>query len=187
MNYQNVLCIGDSQTFGARTYGCYPLYLAIKLNECTGCHCRAINWSLNGLKCRDVWFMLNDKLGQLSDCYQACLLIGTNDVGDNVDLEIFTEYYRQCLIALCISGIRNIYCAQIPPIFPNGHAFFDQGCLKRREQFNEAIKQCVDEMSCAYLVNLDGLSVKHYEDPVHFNEAGNKLVAECFAKVIKER
>jgi len=27
MNYQRIACWGDSQTFGARTYGCYPLYL----------------------------------------------------------------------------------------------------------------------------------------------------------------
>ncbi len=35
MHYQNLLCIGDSQTFGARTYGCYPLYLAQILTEHT--------------------------------------------------------------------------------------------------------------------------------------------------------
>lgn len=114
-------------------------------------------------------------------------MIGTNDVGDNSDLKLFTEYYRQCLLALQISGIRAIYCGHIPPMFPNGHAFFDQDCLRRRELFNDAITEVVANVPIAHIVVFDRLTRDHYEDPVHFNEEGNILIAECFAKMVIER
>ena len=104
MHYQNLLCLGDSQTFGARSYGCYPLYLAQTLSARTPYEWRAINRSQNGFTARDLWFKLNDEIDGIRDTYQACLLIGTNDVGNGTDPQLFAEYYRQILRALRTGG-----------------------------------------------------------------------------------
>ena len=89
MHYQNLLCIGDSQTFGARTYGCYQLYLAQTLTQQTPYQWRTINRSVNGYTARELWFLLNNEIEVISDTYQVCVLIGTNDVGHETPLDLF--------------------------------------------------------------------------------------------------
>ena len=83
MNYQKMVCWGDSQTFGARSYGCYPMYLAKILNADTRYAWQTLNFSTNGHTVRDLWFRVSNELLMLSDVFQACILIGANDVGNH--------------------------------------------------------------------------------------------------------
>ena len=184
MNYQNLLCVGDSQTFGARSYGCYPLYLGRFLSERSPYDWRPINRSTNGHTARDLWFRVNYELEVIQDTYQACVLIGTNDVGCNTDPEIFNEYVRQSLRAFAIRKYKAVYFAEIPPIFPDGHVFFPKDCARRREALNERLAALVSESAIARWVELPNLTRECYEDAVHFNETGNRRVAESFAEAI---
>ncbi|HEY1017056.1 MAG TPA: SGNH/GDSL hydrolase family protein [Herpetosiphonaceae bacterium] len=184
MHYQNLLCLGDSQTFGARSYGCYPLYLAQSLSARTPYEWRAINRSQNGFTARDLWFKLNDEIDGIRDTYQACLLIGTNDVGNGTDPQLFAEYYRQILRALRIGGYKAIVCGLIPPIYADGHIFFTRRAAERRDSYNELVRQVVAETERAHLADLDGLGRDCYVDPVHFNERGNRAAAAVFAEAL---
>jgi lysophospholipase L1-like esterase len=184
MNYQNVLCLGDSQSFGARSYGCYPLYLAKILTERTGYTWRAINRSSNGHKARDLWFRLGQDLEIIGDTFQACLLIGSNDVGEATPVELFSEYYRQSLSALFIKNYKAVLCGEIPPIHADGHVFFSKDRASRRAAYNEAIQALTAEYDRAHWVPMGDLPRDCYEDPVHFNEAGNLWVAERFAEAM---
>lgn len=187
MNYQNILCLGDSQTFGARTYGCYPLYLAQLLTLRTPYHWRAVNRSVNGFTVRDLWFFVNAEIDAISDVFQCCLLIGANDASNSTPLELFEEYYRQIVRTLCIKEYKAVYCGEIPPIHPDGHVFFDKGSAKARERYNDAIRRVVDENAAAIWVSFSDLDRDAYVDPAHFNEAGNQRVAEHFAEAIVRR
>jgi lysophospholipase L1-like esterase len=169
MNYQNVVCWGDSQTFGARSYGCYPLYLARILNANTRYLWRAVNLSTNGNTVRDLWFRLGTELWNIDDVYQACVLIGTNDVGNDSPLDVFEEYYRQVLISLRLCGFRVAYCGEIPPIWPDGHAFFRADAQTRREKYNERLRRAVESSSIGRLVEFPRLTQDCYTDPVHLN------------------
>jgi lysophospholipase L1-like esterase len=102
-------------------------------------------------------------------------------------LQLFQEYYRQIVRTLCIKKYKAIYCGEIPPIHPDGHAFFDKESAKRREGYNDAIQQVVGENTTAIWVPLSGLDREAYEDPVHFNETGNQRVANSFAEAIVRR
>ncbi|MDD5269055.1 MAG: SGNH/GDSL hydrolase family protein [Methylococcales bacterium] len=184
MNYQKIICWGDSQTYGARTYGCYPLYLAKILNEKTQYNWQAINFSNNGHTARDLWFRISHELLQIHDVYQACILIGTNDVGVNSSEHLFCEYYRQILSALQINQFHAVYCGVIPPIWPDAHAFFPAETKLRRERFNLLLRQVIEESPIARLVEFPTITADCYVDPVHFNEAGNHLIAESFANAI---
>lgn len=184
MNYQKIVCWGDSQTFGARSYGCYPLYLAKLLNAGTRYTWRAINFSTNGHTVRDLWFRLASELATLQDVYQACILIGANDVGRGSPLDLFEEYYQQVLEALRLSGVSVAYCGEIPPIWPDGHAFFPSHTALRRDDYNARIRRVVGESTSARLVEFSGLTVDCYTDPVHLNEKGNEVVARSFAEAI---
>jgi lysophospholipase L1-like esterase len=184
MNYQKIVCWGDSQSNGARTYGCYPLYLARMLNEETRYVWRTIDLSTNGHTARDLWFRLAYDLGSIKDVYQACVLIGTNDVGRGSPLDLFEEYYRQILVALRLSGILVTYCGEIPPIGSDGHAFFSKDSSQRRDDYNARIRKVVNENSAARLVDFSDLTPDCFTDPVHLNEKGNEVLARCFARAI---
>lgn len=112
IHYQNMLCIGDSQTFGARSYGCYPLHLAQMLTQHTPYQWRTINRSVNGYTARNLWFKLNEEIDTIRDTYQSCVLIGTNDVGNHTPIDLFAEYYRQIIRALLIRGYRAVFVAK---------------------------------------------------------------------------
>jgi lysophospholipase L1-like esterase len=184
MNYQNIACWGDSQTFGARTYGCYPLYLAKILNDRTRYRWRALNLSENGLTARGLWFRLPHDLSTTGDVHQACVLIGANDVGNGTDVDLFAEYYRQILATLELSGFRAIFCGDIPPLWPDGHAFFPVATEERRAQYNRRLCAVANEFACARVVALSDLPADCYTDPVHFNEEGNRAVAERYAAAV---
>lgn len=187
MNYQNVLCLGDSQTFGARSYGCYPLHLASILTERTAYEWRTINHSVNGYTARDLWFLTNENIDGVVDTYQCCLLIGTNDVGNKTPVHLFKEYYRQILRTLRIKRYKAIYCGEIPPIHADGHVFFDRPSAELRLEYNAAIRQLIEETPQARFVPMKELPRSTYVDPVHFNEEGNILVAESFADIMVAR
>lgn len=185
MDYQKIICWGDSQTFGARTYGCYPLYLAQILNEKTRYVWQAVNFSSNGYTVRELWFKIQHDLLQMHDAYHACILIGTNDVGNNSPPDLFDEYYRQILQALQINKFRVVYCGEIPPIWPDGHAFFSAETKARADSFNFLLRQIIKESPIAKLVEFPGLNTDCYVDPIHFNESGNRIIADCFANAIR--
>ena len=74
LNYQKIVCWGDSQTFGARTYGCYPLYMVRILNRETRYTWNALSICKNGYTARDLWFRLGLDLLTMTDTKQACIL-----------------------------------------------------------------------------------------------------------------
>jgi lysophospholipase L1-like esterase len=184
MNYQNIACWGDSQTFGARTYGCYPLYLARILNSQTRYSWHATNLASNGHTARALWFRLPQDLAATTDVYHACLLIGANDVGNESPLGLFEEYYRQILHMLRVRRFRAVFCGEIPPIWPDGHAFFSAESERRRGTYNERIRAAVAASSIARLVTLEDLGPDSFCDPVHPSEIGNERIAERFARAI---
>ncbi len=187
MDYQKIACWGDSQTFGARTVGCYPLYLVRTLEAKTRYAWHALNFSTNGHTARDLWFRIGPELMELRDVYQCCVLIGANDVANSTSLDLFAEYYRQVLSALRIAGMRVTYCGEIPPFWSDGHAFFSNETQARRAAYNEVIERVVEASPIATLVRFPGLDASHYTDPVHFNESGNQYVADAFASAIIRR
>jgi lysophospholipase L1-like esterase len=187
MNYQNMLCLGDSQTFGARSYGCYPLHLGRILRARTLYRWRVINRATNGHTARDLWFRLGYELDGIGDTFQACLLIGTNDVGEATPIDLFGEYYCQCLEALFIKGYRSVFCGEIPPIHADGHGFFSRERAASRHAYSDVCRTLVAGFPDAHWVEMGEIPPSCYEDPVHFNEAGNQWVAERFADAVMAR
>jgi lysophospholipase L1-like esterase len=185
MNYQKIICWGDSQTVGARTYGCYPLYLVRSLNQGSRYVWSAISFCRNGYTARDLWFRMGPDLLTVGDTPQACILIGTNDVGEGTPLDLFAEYFAQLVDALAIARFRVVHCGEIPRIWPDGHAYFAQGTEQRRAEYNAAIERVVASSSIARLVRFPGLTAEHFVDPVHFSESGNAAIAEAFAASIR--
>jgi lysophospholipase L1-like esterase len=157
------------------------------LTQHTPYHWRTINRSVNGYTARDLWFLLNNEIEIINDTYQVCMLIGTNDVGNETPLDLFEEYYRQIIRALLIKSYKAIFCGEIPPIYPDGHIFFSKDTVERRNQYNATARKVAAEHESVTWVPINGLNRDCYVDPVHFNEEGNRVVAESFTKAILER
>ncbi len=185
MNYQRLVCWGDSQSYGARTYGCYPLYLIRELNRTTKYRWNALNLSANSHTARDLWFRVAQEAPALNDFYRTCILIGANDVANGTPVDLFAEYYCQILDTLEVCGWRVAHCGEIPPFWPDGHAFFAKDLIYRRDEYNEFVRRVVGSSRIARLVSFPKLTEECYVDPVHFNEQGNLVVAQAFAVSVK--
>lgn len=187
MNHQNMLCLGDSQTFGARSYGRYPLHLGRILRVRTLYRWRVINRATNGHTARDLWFRLGYELDGIGDTFHACLLIGTNDVGEATPIDLFGEYYCQCLEALFIKGCRSVFCGEIPSIHADGHGFSSRERAASRHAYNDVCRTLVAGFPDAHWVEMGEIPRSCYEDPVQLNEAGNQWVTERFADAVIAR
>ena len=185
MNYQRFVCWGDSQTFGARTYGCYPLYLVRELNASTRYRWSVINLSSNGHTARDLWFRIGRESSRLHDCYRACVMIGANDVANETPVNLFHEYYAQLLDTLAIAGVRIVHCGEITPFFADGHSFFPRESVSRRDEYNDAMREAVDACAVAVRVEFPDLTADCFVDPAHLSEEGNRVVAAGFAASIR--
>jgi lysophospholipase L1-like esterase len=183
INYNNIVCFGDSLTFGARSSGCYPLYLVDMLNKNSPYKWRVINRGINGTTARDLWFRINWEIEKLDDAFIYCLLIGTNDCSAGTEENIFTMYLEQILDCMLIKKAKVILIGEIPQIINDGNPFYTKAATEKRIRLNEIIK----EVSCGYsqvkIINFD-LDKSCCEDSVHFNEKGNYLIAKSYFDTI---
>jgi len=189
--YNNILCLGDSLAFGARTYGCFPLYLAHQLESYVGslkdknhCYYRVITKAVSGFTARDLYFKLCNEINEVEDTYLTCLLIGTNDCRCQSDETLFGYYLKQIILALKIKGMKQIYVGSIPPIYNVADPFYPQTVHSFRKTLNKKIEEVVNDFPSVFLVDTSPLEPKHYVDSVHFNEDGNLLVASLFSSAI---
>jgi lysophospholipase L1-like esterase len=181
MNYQMVACYGDSLTFGARTYGCYPMYLSEILGGRTRYAWSVLNRGVNGHTARDLWFVVNDRVQMEPNRHAACVLIGTNDAKQGTPVDLFRLYYLQVLQTLQIHG-WTVIAAEIPLIVSEGRLPYTRTAEEHRNALNAVIREAANAKSIP-LVNL-GLTADDLSDGVHWNEDGNRRAASRFADAI---
>ena len=172
MNYQNILCYGDSQTNGARTYTSWPHYLALEMEKRDGKRWNVIERAVSGYSAKDLLKMI--QMDNVPDCWQACVMIGTNDAKLRTSPKTFEQYIHRIDTALHVKGIRHVF-AKIPPFYRRGGDLpYDKTSEMYRTMLNLRIKG----------IDMGTLRDYHYEDVVHFNDKGNQAVAKLFAEAI---
>ena len=176
MNYQNIVCYGDSQTNGARTYTSWPHYLALEMEKRDGKCWNVIERAVNGYTAKDLLKLI--QMDNIPDCYQACVMIGTNDCKISTDPTTYMQYMHRINTALKVKGITPLF-ASIPPIYLTGGDWpYIKDAKKHRLELNNSL----------ILLGLGGVKTKLkqdcYEDAVHFNDKGNRTVAKLFAEAI---
>src|SRR5215469_15897060 len=99
MIYQNVLCIGDSQTLGARTYLGYPEVLASILNERTGVIWNCVNAGVARETLIQTCRRTQHLVREFANVFIACLLVGCNDtrMDRRTSVREFAMVYEQIL------------------------------------------------------------------------------------------
>jgi lysophospholipase L1-like esterase len=189
MNWETLLCLGDSITIGARSYLGYPDYAADFLKQKTAKHWLAVNYAVSGYTTVQLarHIVTNyDSLEALKPLLTT-ILIGTNDVKVGTDLELYKIALDQTiLLAKLLTLNKNVMLFKIPQLGKGVMYPYNIEMNKRVDAFNNAIEEKAHEHNCK-LVNLPITDTDYY-DGVHLTEAGSKKVAQFLSDYIcKER
>ena len=180
MIWNEILCLGDSITYGARDrYGrSYPAELGKIMYENTGefyyCH----NYSVCGDTSSDLLRKAWNASCSHKEAKLALIMIGTNDTQKGIPEHIYEDNLRQIVSVVKVNGKFPIV-ATLPELS------FTPLYLKNRDyikKYNKIIKRLSSELS--YEVCDMSHTEKYYIDGVHYTHEGYNLIAQKFADKI---
>jgi len=180
MIWNEILCIGDSITRGARDrYGrSYPAELGKILFEQTGefyyCH----NYSECGDTSSDLQRKIWNAAKSCKEAKIALIMIGTNDVQIPIPEDIYRDNLRQIITVVRLHGKTPIV-ATLPklgftPLYLKNCDYIDK--------YNKIIEDMSNSMKFK-VCNMRGTE-EYYIDNVHYTHEGYKELAKRFAKNI---
>ena len=180
MIWNEIVCLGDSLTFGARDkYGrAFPVELGRILYEKTKefyiCH----NYGINGHTSSDLQRRSWGHLSSHPGARMATLLIGTNDTKIPTSLDVYEDNLRQIIMSCKVHG-KKVFIGTLPalgfsPYYMNNKDFIGK--------YNIVIQKVAKEYGCV-LCDLSGLE-KYLIDGVHFTHEGNLEIARRFAEAV---
>jgi lysophospholipase L1-like esterase len=186
MNWETLMCFGDSITIGARSYCGYPEYTADFLEKSCGNNWNVINHAISGYTSMDLARYITANFNNLKQFAPGIVtvLIGTNDVKCNTSPEDFAIAYKQVIVkAMLISPSKNIVLIKIPS-FPRNVAYpYTFAMNSRVETFNGIISEIAKKFKLRTL-ELQ-LSDEDLFDGVHLNAVGSAHAGRQLASFIE--
>ena len=177
MIWNEILCLGDSLTYGARDrYGrSYPAELGKILSEKTGefyiCHNYGINGETSSDLLRRSWGIMKST----RSCKIMLLLIGTNDTKKPTPLPVYRDNLRQIILSSRANGMTPIVGTlpelEFSPYYQSNREYVDiysAEIIKLSKELNFEV--CDLSKMKKYLI-----------DGVHFDNEGYTEVASRFA------
>ena len=180
MIWNEILCLGDSLTYGARDkYGrSYPAELGKILSEKTEefyiCHNYGINGETSSDLLRRSWSIIKSN----KDCKICLLLIGTNDTKKPTPLDIYEDNLRQIILSIKVNGM-------IPIVGTLPELTFSPYYAKNRDwtlKYNKLIKNLSNKLNFDVCC-MEGMD-NYLIDGVHFTHEGYNEVAKRWSEKI---
>ncbi len=185
MNWETLLSFGDSITFGARSYLGYPDICGDILGKKLEKHWHVINHSANGFTTMDLIRSIDPMLGNLKNSYPSIItvMIGTNDVKENISLDNFTIAYKQLIVKLRLMSVNNnIILFKLPPFTQKVFYPYNFSMNDQIMEFNVRIGELAKEnMLRTYEFEFDE---DDFFDGVHLNEKGCRTAAIQLTELI---
>ena len=180
MIWNEILCLGDSLTYGARDeHGrSFPVELGQLLSEKTKefyiCHNYGVNGETSSDLLRRSWNILKSN----RSCKIATLLIGTNDTKQPTPIDVYEDNLRQIILSVKANGMELIV-ATLPELRFSPYYIENRHYIKI---YSDKIR----EMSDIYNFRVCELNRmgEYLVDGVHFNNAGSKEIASRFCNII---
>ena len=180
MIWNEILCLGDSITYGSRDeYGRSPtIELSKILTEQTGegyiCH----NHGVSGDTSTDLLKRTWDATRSRKESKIAIVMIGTNDTQKAIPPEIYEDNLRQIIDICKIHGMHIIISTlpklgMTPLYYKNSHLI---------NSYNDVIVRLSADLGLD-MCDMSGVE-EHYIDGVHFTTAGHKEIANRWATKI---
>jgi lysophospholipase L1-like esterase len=180
--WNEILCLGDSLTYGARDeYGrSYPAELGKILSQRTGefyiCHNYGVNGETSSDLLRRSWNIIrSNKASKI-----MLLMIGTNDTKKPTPLPIYRDNLRQIILSAKANGM-NVVVATLPGLGFSPYYLNNKGFINR---YNSVISALAHELRF-HLCDMSDLE-EHLIDGVHFTHEGYKEIATRWADKIQE-
>jgi lysophospholipase L1-like esterase len=180
MIWNEIVCLGDSLTYGARDrYGrSYPVELGSILSKETGefyvCHNYGVNGETSSDLLRRSWHQLKSNPG----AKLALLMIGTNDTKIPTPIGIYEDNLKQIINSIRANGKTPIV-ATLPALEFSPYYMFNREYI---EKYNKLILKMSKDMNFM-VCDMSGLD-EHLIDGVHFTHEGYKEVAKRWCKTI---
>jgi lysophospholipase L1-like esterase len=185
MNWETILCLGDSITIGSRSYLGYPEYCGHFLSAKTNKSWNVINHATAGFTTIDLARSVDNHLAHLKTHSPQIitLLIGTNDLKTNTSPGDFRIALEQLIIkSKLIVGNNNIVILHIPALMDGVMLPYKIAMNKTIEVYNGIINEvATKEMISQTEINM---LPHHSFDGVHLNNEGSKYWGEELSKFI---
>jgi len=180
MIWNEILCLGDSITYGARDkYGrSYPAELSRILKEKTGevyvCHNHGISGETSSDLLRRAWNACKSH----SNSNIALVMIGTNDTQNNIPVGIFEDNLSQ-IINMCRIHGMHVLVGTLPQLGFTPLYFKNS---KNIEKYNASIFDLAKKMK--FEICDMRKTEEFYIDNVHYTHEGYKLLAQKWSEKI---
>ena len=180
MIWNEIVCLGDSLTYGARDrYGrSYPAELGKIMSKETGefyiCHNYGINGETSSDLLRRSWNILKSH-GAAKICL---LMIGTNDTKKPTPLHVYEDNMRQIINSIRANGKTPIV-ATLPDLEFSPYYMFNREYI---DKYNGVVLDMSKDMNFI-TCSMDNLK-DHLIDGVHFTHEGYNEVAKKWSKTI---
>jgi len=185
MNWETLLCLGDSITIGARSYLAYPEHAAHHLSAALQKEWNVVNCAVSGFSaielCRHLDLQMPSLLAQKPDI--ATILIGTNDVKAGTDPEHYRVALRLILIKCRLLLRPNNLILMHLPEFVEGVKY--PYTLHMNDDI-QALNRIIDEEAARAglrTMQLQLLPIDFF-DGVHLNETGSASAGQQLANLI---
>ncbi len=185
MNWETLLCLGDSITFGARSYCAYPDYAGAALEKTLKNHWQTVTYAINGHTAMDLQRLITANFFNIKqyDAGVVSVLIGTNDIKKNTPIADYEIAYRQILLKIkLLAPGKRVFMIKIPS-FPEGVAYpYTFEMNNTITVYNELLEKLAVEFK-AKLVEFDLVEGDLF-DGVHLSTQGSYNAGQQLAKFI---
>jgi len=183
MNWETILFLGDSITFGARSYLGFPEYCAAALESATNKNWNVINLSKSGYTTID----LHRHLDNIGFTFHSCrpevinIMIGTNDLKGPTSLTDFEIAYNALIVKIKATHPNSfLIINEIPKLLPGVRLPYKTSMNETVLAFNSIINKI------ATMMEIDILKFNFEDsfmfDGVHLNSTGSKKIGELLAQ-----
>tara|TARA_R110000824_G_scaffold40667_14_gene121701 strand:+ start:5161 stop:5718 length:558 start_codon:yes stop_codon:yes gene_type:complete len=182
MIWNEILCLGDSITYGARDeFGRSPtIELSKIMTEQSGevyiCHNHGISGETSSDLLKRTW----DACKSRKDSNLAFLMIGTNDTQKAIPTDIYEDNLRQ-IITMCRIHGMHVIVATLPSLGFTPLYFKNSFLI---DSYNDVIMRLSIEMDFD-VCDMFGIE-QFYIDGVHFTNEGHKEIARRWAMKMLE-
>lgn len=185
MNWETILCLGDSITIGSRSYLGYPEYCSAYLQEKTGKNWNVVNCAVSSFTVIDLvryvdknWINIKESEPQL-----ASIMIGTNDLKFGTSITDFEIAYSLLVLkAKLLVGSKYIVLNKIPTLQDGVMLPYILKMNETAKKYNNFIEHLSKREGL--LLNTMPESNDLFLDGVHLNDKGSKEWGICLGETI---
>jgi lysophospholipase L1-like esterase len=179
MNWETIICVGDSITIGSRSYLGYPEYCGDFLSKHTHKSWNVVNHAVAGFTTIDLARSIDKNFSNLKSIKPdiATVLIGTNDLKSPTSPALFRAAYEQVVTKVqLIIGNTNIILLELPTLMDGVMLPYKTGMNQTIAAYNTIIKDIATKKDLIY-AQLE-YNETHFYDGVHLNEPGSEHVGK---------